>query len=161
MILNKTTLLELLLAELNQSLHIATAAANDARDLATHEQSKPETQYDTVGLEASYLAHGQSLRVDELKYSIKDWQVLAQKEFSDESEISPGALIELEREDGSCHFFLLGNTAGGVKLHQQEQLITVITTSSPLGKLILGKYSGDDVPSPVEPNTYLIINNIS
>ncbi|GAM58368.1 transcription elongation factor [Vibrio ishigakensis] len=41
----------------------ALAAADSAHDDATHEQSVAETQYDTVGLEAAYLAHGQSQRV--------------------------------------------------------------------------------------------------
>lgn len=161
MILNKPELLESLLSERHQSLRIATDAANDARELATHEQSKPETQYDTVGLEASYLAHGQSQRVDEFKCSIQDWQALMNKEFSDESEISAGALIELEDEDEKLHYYLLGNTSGGVKLYQQGQLITVITTSSPLGKLLVGKRTGDEISSPADASRYLIIHDIS
>lgn len=150
MTLNKQQLLDILLAEIEASLSIATRAANDAKDLATHEQSKPETQYDTVGLEASYLAHGQSQRVAELKLALLQWQKLTGAVINPDSPIEFGSLIQLtnNNEDScktSCSWFLLGPAMGGLKLTQNGHLITVITDSSPLGKHIMGKYLDDEI----------------
>ena len=39
----------------------------DLGEAATNEESKAENKYDTRGLEASYMAQAQSLRVSELK----------------------------------------------------------------------------------------------
>lgn len=154
--LNKQQLLNTLLEEIEKSLSIATRAANDAKDLATHEQSKPETQYDTVGLEASYLAHGQSQRVAELKLALLQWKKLTGVIINSDNPIEFGSLIQLKNDnddssssktnvnnDGS--WFLLGPAMGGLKLKQNGHLITVITDSSPLGKLVIGKYLDDEI----------------
>lgn len=154
--LNKQQLLNTLLEEIDKSLSIATSAANDAKDLATHEQSKPETQYDTVGLEASYLAHGQSQRVAELKLALLQWKKLTSVIIKPEKPIEFGSLIQLKNDNGDSSssktkvnnngaWFLLGPAMGGLKLKQNGHLITVITDSSPLGKLVIGKYLDDEI----------------
>lgn len=152
--LNKQQLLNTLLEEIDKSLSIATSAANDAKDLATHEQSKPETQYDTVGLEASYLAHGQSQRVAELKLALLQWQKLRGVLIEQQKPIEFGSLIQLQNDKGNSSksnvnnngsWFLLGPAMGGLKLKQNDYLITVITNSSPLGKLLIGKYLDDEI----------------
>lgn len=154
--LNKQQLLNTLLEEIDKSLSIATSAANDAKDLATHEQSKPETQYDTVGLEASYLAHGQSQRVAELKLALLQWKKLTGVIITSEKPIEFGSLIQLQNDNGDSSssktkvnnngsWFLLGPAMGGLKLKQNGHLITVITDSSPLGKLVIGKYLDDEI----------------
>jgi transcription elongation GreA/GreB family factor len=146
---DKTTLIEELLTEIKLSLAVATRAANDAKDLATHEQSKPETQYDTVGLEASYLAHGQSQRVAELKLALMQWQALSELAAKDtvrtERAIEFGCLIQLENEEAEAVWFLLGPAMGGLKLKHNDKLITVVTESSPLGKAIMGRYIDDEI----------------
>lgn len=157
--MNKKPLFELLLSELNTSLKVAIKAANDARDLATHEQSKPETQYDTVGLEASYLAHGQSQRVNDLQLAIEDWQRLQLKQFDDESSVSAGALVKLAGE--ACEFiYLIGNYSGGLKLNLNGQHILIISILSPIGEQLSEKQIGDEITSPIAPNKYLEIIEI-
>lgn len=157
---NKKKLLETLLSTLTASLNTATKAANTAKELATHEQSKPETQYDTVGLEASYLAHGQSQRVAELTTAITDWQSLAALEVSSSDPISAGMLVQLTDEDDNQQLLLLGNYGGGIKLKQNNISITVITTSSPIGKAIINKHIDDEFIHPVRTQEYWQISDI-
>ena len=57
--MNKTHVIEHLRFALEAQLHNAKEAAKAAHDAATHEESVAETQYDTLGLEAAYLAQGQ------------------------------------------------------------------------------------------------------
>ena len=158
--IDKTQLIDALLDELNQSLAMTIHAANEARALATHEQSKPETQYDTVGLEASYLAHGQSQRVEEIKQSIQSWKELAGREADLERGVSLGSLVELEDEEGNTSYYLLGLHAGGLKLYQNGVLVTVITHSSPLGKSLIGKQVDDEIVSPAASAQYLVVSGV-
>lgn len=58
--MDKQQLLVQISTRLQADLEVNMEAANEAREAAIHDESVPETQYDTIGLEASYLAHGQS-----------------------------------------------------------------------------------------------------
>ena len=68
--MDKEKIIQDILNYLRQELSIIQEAANNAHLAATDDQSVAETQYDTLAIEASYLAEGQSRRVDELKLSI-------------------------------------------------------------------------------------------
>ncbi|MGO2356525.1 MAG: hypothetical protein ACTH58_17545 [Marinomonas foliarum] len=61
-----------------QRFETAKWAAKQAHDAETNEESVAENKYDTFGLEASYLAHGQSKRVLECE---KDWLFFNKKTF--------------------------------------------------------------------------------
>ena len=52
-----------LMIHLQQLLDNAKAAAKRAHDTATSEENVAENKYDTLALEAAYLAQGQSQRV--------------------------------------------------------------------------------------------------
>lgn len=157
--MDREQLFNLLFEQLNASLAIAVKAANDAKDLATHEQSKPETQYDTVGLEASYLAHGQSQRVNDLQLAIEDWQQLKSKSFNQDSKISTGAIVELKGSE-SVYYYLLGNFSGGVKLNMNDKLVTVVSILSPIGEQLSEKEIGDEVKTPANSSAYIEITDI-
>ena len=58
--MNKRAIIKKIIAKLTGELEVYFRAAQYARDEATHEQNKAENKYDTRGLEASYLARGQS-----------------------------------------------------------------------------------------------------
>ncbi|WP_111976856.1 GreA/GreB family elongation factor [Algibacillus agarilyticus] len=150
--MTSTELIPLLIHELEKLLSIATAAANDARDLATHEQSKPETQYDTVGLEASYLAHGQSQRVAELKLAIKQWQGLALRAPSNKSKVDLGCLVVVVDEYENESYYLIGPSAGGIKLSNNTKSINVITRNAPLGAALFNCYVDDEISIKINTN---------
>lgn len=157
--MDRELVFNLLFEQLNASLAIAIKAATDARDLATHEQSKPETQYDTVGLEASYLAHGQSQRVNDLQLAIEDWQQLKSKLYAEDSKISTGAIVELKGSK-SVYYYLLGNFSGGVKLQLSDKFVTAVSILSPIGEQLSEKEIGDEIKSPATPPEYLEITAI-
>ena len=60
--MNKRALIRKIVARRTDELEVYFRAAQASRAEATHEQSKVENKYDTHGLEASYLARGQSNR---------------------------------------------------------------------------------------------------
>lgn len=130
--MNKESLRESLLNMLYTQRKNALDAAETAHDLATHEQSVAETQYDTVGLEAAYLAHGQSKRVVEFDTTINRLKSLVFRDLDENDEVMLGALVTLS--DGMLCWFL--PVCGGYKIEQCN--VVVITPQSPLGQMLDG-----------------------
>lgn len=58
--MNKTAVYQQMLEKLAIDLDVLQRAAQTAYEAATHEENIAENKYDTLGLEASYLATGQA-----------------------------------------------------------------------------------------------------
>ncbi|GHF86801.1 hypothetical protein [Thalassotalea marina] len=130
-----------LLEQLKSSLIDAELAAKNARLASIDEQSVAETQYDTLAIEASYLAEGQSRRVDELKLSIE----LINKLIIDGGNdiVGIASLVTLSKNENLLYF--LAPTAAGYRLNVEEKQVVVITDKSPIGRALLGKGLGDEI----------------
>lgn len=154
--MNKKELLEQLINHLQQDIDATLNAVNEAHALASHEQSKPENQYDTLALEAAYLAHGQSERIAELQRQV---MLLNHFEFLDynvDSRISVGALVcvqELDVDGVEAEWFWLLPVSGGVLLTVGEIDVRTITAKAPLADKLLGNYVGDEVALNLSLNT--------
>ena len=131
---NKKTLVKKILARLTAELALYGKAA--------HEQSKAENKYDTRGLEASYLARGQSRQAGEVEQAIEQFQALVLRTFAPADPIDLGALVELETR-GERIFYFIGPRAGGTEIEHEKHEVTVITPPSPLGKQLVGRRQGD------------------
>lgn len=127
---------------MEKDLAVARAAAKAAVENATGEESKPENQYDTRALEASYLAAGQNARAEELARSLKNLRELPLKSFTDESPIASGALVEIDCEGEAFTYFVLPGGAG-LSVMEGSRKVQVLTPESPLGKLVIGRVAGD------------------
>ena len=145
MTMNKHAVHQLILEKLIVDLDIAQRAAQTAYETATHEENIAENKYDTLGLEASYLAAGQAKRVEEIKQSLTLCHSMAMRAYDDERGIEVGALLGLEDENGRQQWLFLAQDAAGLKIEVVGQPVTVITPRSPLGKSLLGKFEGDEV----------------
>lgn len=143
--MNKHAIHQLILEKLRDDLDIAQRAAQTAYETATHEENIAENKYDTLGLEASYLAAGQAKRVEEIRQALALCQSLSLRPYDGQAGIQVGALLGLEDEDGREQWLFLGPDAAGLKVYVVGQLITVITPRSPLGQGLLGKFEGDEV----------------
>ena len=140
--MHKSQLIKKIVDHLIGELEIYFKAARAAHAEATHEQSKAENKYDTRGLEASYLARGQSRQAAEIEQAIAQFQKLPLREFGPADPIDLGALVEL-RTKGSKSFYFIGPRAGGTEITADEKEILVITPQSPLGQQLVGKQQGD------------------
>lgn len=145
--MNKHAVLQLILEKLSVDLDIAQRAAQTAYETATHEENIAENKYDTLGLEASYLAAGQAKRVEEIKQSLTLCQnlQLQLRAYDVQRGIEVGALVGLEDENGRQQWLFLAPDAAGLKVEVVGQPVTVITPRSPLGNSLLGKFEGDEV----------------
>ncbi|VVO22336.1 GreA/GreB family elongation factor [Pseudomonas fluorescens] len=143
--MNKHAVHTLILEKLKVDLDIVQRAAQTAYEAATHEENKAENKYDTLGLEASYLATGQARRVEEIRQALVLCQNLILRPYDEQQGIQVGALLGLADDNGNQQWLFLGPDAAGLKVYLVGQLITVITPRSPLGKSLLGKFEGDEV----------------
>jgi len=142
--MNKRAVLNKIIAKLTSELEVYFRAAEYARDEATHEQNKAENKYDTRGLEASYLARGQSKQAAELEAAIVEFEKVGAKKFTAADPIAVGALVELEQA-GEKDVYFLGPRAGGTEIIHDRQEILVITPQSPLGEQLLGRKTGETI----------------
>ena len=140
--MNKRAIIKKITAKLAGELEVYFRAAQFARAEATHEQNKAEHKYDTRGLEASYLARGQSRQAAELEAAIAEFEKLDGRPLAEDQGIGLGALVELEH-GGEKNWYFLGPRAGGTEVVQDKKEILVITPQSPLGEQLLGKKAGD------------------
>lgn len=140
--MNKRVLIQKIVAQLTSELGIYFCAAQNSRAEATHEQSKADNKYDTRGLEASYLARGQSKQAAELEAAIAEFRKLELREFSDREGIDLGAVVDLEVA-GERTLYFIGPRAGGTEVQFDQREVTVITPQSPLGAQLLGKTQGE------------------
>ena len=143
--MNKNAVYLLLLKKLEVDLDVLQRAAQTAYEAATDKENIAENKYDTLGLEASYLATGQARRVEEIRQALKNCQAMTQAPYDTAQGIHVGDLIRLEADNGNEQWVFLAPDAAGLKLTHEGQTITVITPRSPLGAALLRKQPDDDV----------------
>lgn len=143
--MNKHAVHRLILEKLSVDLEIAQRAAQAAYEAATHEENIAENKYDTLGLEAAYLATGQARRVEEIRLALTLCQNMALRAYDDQRGIEIGALLGLADENDRQQWLFLAPDGAGLKVEVVGQPVTVITPRSPLGKSLLGKFEGDEV----------------
>src|SRR6476646_2225859 len=90
---NKTKIIQKVLAQLAAELESYGKAARAAHAEATHEQSKAENKYDTRGLEAAYLARGQSKQMAEAAQSIEQFEKMPLVKVGAKDPVDLGALV--------------------------------------------------------------------
>ena len=164
----KKNILSYLIKQLKSEASQMKAIAEATIAGATHPEAKPENSKDTRALEQTYLARGQSKRVEELERDIKFLEFFPTRTLDSESDIDIGALIYYQEnfdkneveveikdevEEGKLEvkgLFILP-VAGGQKVQFNEnfkkskvQIIQVVSMKSPIGKAIEGKFEGED-----------------
>jgi transcription elongation GreA/GreB family factor len=141
--MDKRALLDKVIAKLESDHKTLAESAMNTYQAATHEESGAEDQYDTRGLEASYLAGAQAKRVADLEQLILQYRFLELAEFKENSPIVATALVELENEDGKRSFYFLLPKGGGMSIPHEGQNVHIITPQAPLGEALIGRKKGD------------------
>ncbi|MGB1262984.1 MAG: hypothetical protein ACPG52_08760 [Cognaticolwellia sp.] len=131
-------------------------AADNAHKAATDDQSVAETQYDTLAIEQSYLAEGQSRRVDEIRHAIALFENFQFDDVTTNTKVQMGSLVQLEQDIAKQQWFFIAPAAGGYRcqLNTEKSLstITLITPHSPMGAALLHQVVDDEVSLSVGKN---------
>ncbi|ALC15025.1 GreA/GreB family elongation factor [Desulfuromonas soudanensis] len=147
--MDKEPLRQRIIEQLAADLELFLQAARAAHEAATNAENLPDNEYETLALEASYVAQGQANRAQEIRMALESYKALELRPFGDGEPIRLGALVTLEGEDGRFRTVLIGPEAGGLKVFDGNREIIVITPSSPLGQELLGRIEGDQVTTGV------------
>ena len=134
--------------ELKAELETALAAAVDtatrahaaAIEGATHSESRAENDKDTRGLEQSYLARGQAMRVAELETAVARVAAWVVPAFAAGARVALGALVTVEGDDQQL---FIATDGGGTLL--AGGAVRVVTPQSPLGRALLGRCVDDEI----------------
>lgn len=143
--MDKTLLQQQVLERLQTDLLQAEQAARVAHETATHEENIAENKYDTLALEAAYLASGQARRVAAIRQTLAVWRQLRPRQYDSVVGIQPGALVCLVDAAERQQLFFIGPEGASMKLLNDAQSIQVISTQTPLGRALRGKVEGDEV----------------
>jgi len=150
-LIDKFLLQQQVVKRLTDDLLQVEQAARAAHETATHEENVAENKYDTLGLEAAYLATGQIRRAEAIRQALASWRQFRPLPYDVSKGIQLGALVCLVDSDDKQHHFFLGPDGGSMRLVIGTQLVQVISTEAPLGKVLLGKCEGDEVSLQVAP----------
>jgi transcription elongation GreA/GreB family factor len=142
--MTKAQLQQRILEQLQCDLLIAQRAAQTAYEAATDKANIAENKYDTLGLEASYLAAGQARRLAEIQQALSALQQLPTAEFDPQRGIQLGALVLLVDATEQQRWLLLAPDAAGLKVNDGQREIILITPHAPMGQRLLGKVPGDE-----------------
>jgi transcription elongation GreA/GreB family factor len=155
----KELILKDLIGRMQAELQTLEEAAAANRSLATDQEFKAESKYDTRALEASYLAGAEAKRVEDLKLDIQMLEEVDLEGSRKSAEVCVGSLVELKHQEQSRSYFLIP-TSGGTLLNYEGRAVLVVSVFSPLGAAMLGLKSGDvfEVETPKETRTYQIVH---
>lgn len=142
MAIKKSDLIAAFCDKIQTDLDQMKAAAFAAHEAAIDPESKAEDQYDTRGLEASYLAEAQAKRVGELQEVLLLFKNMQLKEFSNQDAVALTTLVEVESSGKKSLLFILPKGGGQFILFASKS-VQIITPSSPLGEALLGRKAGD------------------
>ncbi len=140
--LHKRMIVEAIIEQLKVKAGHHLSAAKAAHAEATHEESIAEDKYDTRGLEAGYLAVGQARMMDEAADAIRAYSMLFVRKFAPDDPVDLSAVVEISVNKSKETVFI-GPSGGGVEVLVEGRSLLVITPESPLGRLLMGKRSGD------------------
>ena len=136
--LGKAALKAELEAALAAALETAKRAHAAAIEGATHSEARAENDKDTRGLEQSYLARGQAMRVAELEAAVARVAAWVLPAVADR--VGLGALVTV---DGDDQQLFIAPEGGGTLL--AGGAVRVVTPQSPLGRAVLGRSVDDEI----------------
>lgn len=140
--MNKKIILDLFKTQLENELQLLEAQIKQTRDEATHEESKPENEYDTRALETGYLVKAQSKRLLDAKETLAVFKHAVVKDYTVNDPIGPTALVEVNIQNKPT-LFLFMPSGGGVTVEYNQRKIQVMTATSPMGEALVGLKQGD------------------
>ena len=155
--MDKHQLIEQLMQRLAGTAQIALRAsedaANEARDGATPQEKREDAR---VALEQSRLAKSQGQRAQRALAEIDSLGRFRPLPLGATAAIELGALVEVEDEDsGEGRTFFLAPVGAGVTLTGPggDGYLSVVTPSSPIGRAVIGRRTGDVVDVTVDGDT--------
>lgn len=143
--MNKQDLHQHCLKQLSDQTKALEAAARKTASIATDDEHKARSKYETFSLENSYLARGQARRVEEMRTALAAIRAMKVTTLPEDAEVQMGALMEVADERGETELLWMVPAGGGEEIHMPDQVVLMLTPNSPLSKALLKKRAGASV----------------
>lgn len=152
MMINPVIVWHTLFVELTRLIDVAKSGVERAHETATNDANVAENKYDTLGLEASYLAHGQQERLAQCIEDNAMFDELFKQRDSISEHVILSSIVTLVDDNEQIRYLLIGPSAGGLKIQLEELQVLVITPQSPIGAKLMGKEIDDEVSLNIGDN---------
>lgn len=154
--MDKQKIINLLIDNVESEIAKAKTTLDTTKNLASEEDMKAESKWDTRATEAKFLASGQLKRVEELKLELQMLEEIIIPE--DNGSVSIGSLVDVEFNNIVKKYFI-SPTAGGTMLSVEETPILVISVFSPIGSELINLTEGEafEVETPKESREYKVL----
>jgi len=118
------------------------AAATEAKENATGDETKSDGKYDTRAIEAGYLAGAQAEQAAKLAEAVRLFNAFDPPIYDEAEAIGPGALVETEH-GGEIIYYLLAPAGGGHTVEYDGFDCTVLSPEARLYQELLEARSGE------------------
>lgn len=151
--MDKQFLVDQLMDQLRTSARVAAdarrSAADEARDGATAAEKREDAR---KAIEFGSLARAQDRRAHKANAELDALAQFRPQPWPSARPIALGALVEIEDEDQSGRTFFLAPVGAGMTLNGPggDGIFSVVTPSSPIGRAVLGRRTGDVVDVTVD-----------
>ena len=140
--MDKFLLRQQVLERLAEDLLQAEQSARAAHETATHEENVAENKYDTLGLEAAYLATGQARRADAIRQAMANWRQFRPRPYDASKGIQLGALVCLVDSADKQQQLFLGPDGGQHEVGQRRSARSGHQQRSPVEQGHAGQVRG-------------------
>ena len=134
-----------MLAVVQRQYDALLSAQRATQEGAFHEDNKPEGDKDMRATEASYLARGQAMRVEQLGDEVRKIAAWEPAGSYEPRSVEMFSVVKLEDEDGAGRTLLMAPGAGGTKVELDEGTADVVTLTSPMGRAVLRAEADDTI----------------
>jgi len=139
----KATVHQALLEHLRVQVGKMAELARDTASAVTHEDNRSEGSKDMRATEQSYIARGQAMRTEELADALGRLEAFEPPSYQGRP-LGAGALVKAEVEgESEARWLYVIAWGAGTELSIANHRVMVITPSSPVGRLLMGKEAGD------------------
>ncbi|MFM1559037.1 MAG: hypothetical protein ACKJSK_06985 [Roseibacillus sp.] len=140
--MSKPALVHQIRTELEAQLAVMKAAATEAKENATGDETKSDGKYDTRAIEAGYLAGAQAEQAAKLAEAVRLFNAFDPPIYDEAEAIGPGALVETEH-GGEIIYYLLAPAGGGHTVEYDGFDCTVLSPEARLYQELLEARSGE------------------
>ncbi|MBD3354798.1 hypothetical protein GF361_02325 [Candidatus Woesearchaeota archaeon] len=153
--LNRKTVVKGLVGVLEEELENLKESFNFSRQTVIDAPGAMQSQHDTTGKEASWLADGTATRIGEIEQAIYDIQNINYPEPNGRVLLGSVVMLKNLNNDLQAHYFI-GPSEGGTTVDINGIELTIITPVAPITQAMFGKYPGEEFEIPGKDVKYKI-----
>ncbi|GAB61726.1 MAG: hypothetical protein DWB56_00640 [Candidatus Jettenia sp.] len=142
---DKTNLKEQFIRMVKTDIEKQRQSFESARQASIDAPGKMQSRYDTMGIESAWVADGLGRALREKELNLKYLETFQWTEFR--ICVGIGSIVKILSSDTpDPEYFFVLPVLSGYELCENDMTITTLSPETPLGKVLLGKKTGEKIP---------------